>query len=303
MFGLQLSKIKKHHYLLILFLISIAAVYFSFLNPFPDTKYYNVYDSATYISEANNLIRYHQYGIFNGDLFIANKAQPPGMAILLTPVIYFFGSNFFAIKLYLIIIGLITVFVSYIFFEIYIPPARALLCMLIFALSPFTFILSRIVFSEIPLVCFFMLALIGFDKLFFEDEYLQGLVLCVVCAACATMLKGTGLALLLVPLPALMALKRKKYWAYYLIFLGIAILPTLWFTVRNFLIESYGIVGKSQFWFLFGTIQSDAPVKTVLSFCGRVLNNIRWHGIYTPLNLVFPVFSLLFLRLKSQQKF
>lgn len=268
----------------LIFLFSFAVItilYLSFINPYPDTKYFNANDPFVYLSETYNLLKFGKFGLFNGDLFCPTKAHPPGFHIILIPVIYLFGFNLYAIKLYLITIGLATILASYKFFRIYTGRYRSLLCMLILALSPATFILSRIVMAEVSLLCFFMLALIGLDKIFFQDKPISGLILSITSVIAATMIKGTGLALLFAPLPILFSLKSKKYWNYYIIFFLISILPTLIFSFRNLILPTFGFWGHTQFWFVFN--------QGIWSIFNSIFTNIKWFAIYNPLKLIFPI--------------
>lgn len=284
-----MSETKKFHYMFIFSFIAIAILYLSFINPYPDSKYFNLHDPFVYLSEAENLAKFGSYGLFDGDLFMPTQLQPPGFAILLTPIVYLFGFNFFAIKLCLICIGLITTLVSYYFFRIYTDRYRSLFCMLIFALSPITFLLSRVVLAEIPFICCTMLALIGLNMALLEDKPAKGLALGVLSTVCAIMLKGLAVALLFSPLLTLLVLKKRRFWKYYLIYFILSALPLVYLLIRNMCFKSYGFWGHGIFWHHLRSLEGH-PLSSVFTILAtHAYENITWHGIYCMLQFIFPL--------------
>lgn len=155
------------------FQIAVGAfvfLYIIFLNPYFDVWGHNAHDPAAYISRALSLLEGHGYGEQFANAFFPVTLQPPMTSLLLTPVLAAFGVNFFAIKLYWLLMMIPFCFVAFKFFAYFLAESgnreisAAAFATILFAGSPVIFGVAHRVMAEIPLFTFMMLAIMFTDK-------------------------------------------------------------------------------------------------------------------------------------------
>jgi 4-amino-4-deoxy-L-arabinose transferase-like glycosyltransferase len=152
-------------------------------------------DFAQYIHQAQNILSgtsQNETGyIFNESCYTAPKAYPTGFPILLAPVIYFFGANFYYLNLYMTLFLALSAFVGFLLLRNYTSYLTALVIALIVAYNPLFLNFKTEVLSDLPFTFFSMLCLLILHK----KENLSLSILLGVLMGFSLHIRSAGLAL------------------------------------------------------------------------------------------------------------
>src|SRR5580692_5443156 len=166
--SLPIRRKCRGEYLPRLFLfLAIAVCYYAMPNARPDLTRFNADDSEAYVALSYALA--HGLGYTRnlvGGPYIPHTTWPPGMAVLLTPVIA--GTqlpvDWLSIKVFTILIGLGGLLVCWFYVRrISQSAATADLAALLLLLAPFYWLFSRMALTEVPTIAFVLAALLAVD--------------------------------------------------------------------------------------------------------------------------------------------
>ena len=121
-------------------------------------------DWAQYVLHARNIATGHPYAdtgyLFNPDVpTVGPPTYPPGLALLLAPIVAVFGINIVAFKVGCFLCVVLAVAVAFRLFSFSVGQVTALLAALLFALHPAIWASRQIIGSEAPYLLFSMLVL------------------------------------------------------------------------------------------------------------------------------------------------
>ena len=139
--------------------------YLFFLNPYLDVCGFNAHDPAGYISRAISLSHGKGYVEEFADTTLPVTVQPILFSLLLVPVLVTFGTNFFALKLFMVFLAGFFATSLYWFFSYFLSSyKKAALATLLMMASPVIFGLSHRVLADLTLFIFSTLALWALDR-------------------------------------------------------------------------------------------------------------------------------------------
>ncbi len=117
-------------------------------------------DSAQYIILAESLTQGKGFRAINYPREPFSAYYPPVFPLFLAPIIYFWGRNFYLMRVLTALLGYVSLFFIYQLFKKYTDKKTAFMLICFFALN-WTFILysTRYILSDIPYLCFSSLAL------------------------------------------------------------------------------------------------------------------------------------------------
>ena len=126
-------------------------------------------DGELYILNALNILNQDDYSVTNYQVnpshAIHPAAYPPGLPLLLVPVLDAFGIHYQTIKLALVICYILTLVVIMKITESFLEVPWRLFILLALGLNPLVFGFKNYVFSEFPFMMFVYLALYAFDRM------------------------------------------------------------------------------------------------------------------------------------------
>lgn len=129
----------------------------------------------------------------------------PMFPLMIAPIIYFLDYNLWGMKLLVIIVGVGTVWLAYIYFREWLDETFVILLTLLIAVSPQIVSFSHQVMSELPYLFFLFLSFIFLRKYASEPGWLTKMGLLAALAIAATCLTRTiGVVILLAAAPYLM---------------------------------------------------------------------------------------------------
>ena len=121
-------------------------------------------DWAQYVLHARNIATGHPYAdtgyLFNPDVpTVGPPTYPPGLALLLAPIVAVFGINIVAFKVACFLCIVLAVAVAFRLFSFTVGQVTALIAALLFALHPAIWASRQLIGSEAPYLLFSMLVL------------------------------------------------------------------------------------------------------------------------------------------------
>jgi len=119
-------------------------------------------DFSQYIRHAKNIVEHKDYS--SGILVEAWSGYPPGLPLLLTPLVSLFGINFILFKLPNIFYWLITVFCLFFIAKRHIGEENSVWISIVFLTSPAIFAFKQNVVSDFPFTMFTAASLLVFSK-------------------------------------------------------------------------------------------------------------------------------------------
>mgnify|MGYP000105983660 CR=1 FL=1 len=224
-------------------------------------------DSAQYIILAESIVEGKGYKAINypGDPFF--HYYPPVFSLLLSPIIYFWGRNFYLMHILVAFLGYLSLFFLYSIFKKYIYEKRAFLVTILFAINwLFVLYCSKYILSEIPYLFFSVLTIFFVNKYSERSSFLDrtgwfvllGLILCYFT-------RYIGISLFLSTLIALL-FSRQKLKKTVFIFSGFMFFFILWQVIIYILNSSFSVSHYKQFILL-------DPYRP---FLGNVLFNVKF---------------------------
>ena len=232
-------------------LVLLAIFYLAQPNARPDLSALNADDSEAYLALGYALT--HGLGYTRSlvaGLHVPHTTWPPGMALLLAPVMMFMGLpiSWLAVKLYMAIIGLGGMALAWAYVRRLAAGApTADIAALLFGLMPFYWFFSHAAMSEVPSIAFILAALLLFDRVWAgRRPAAGGVVLAGFVGGLGMLLRGTNVGLLLVPLAYLAGERRalvsrgRALWLLALHGAGF-VNPALLWAARNAMIDRRGL--------------------------------------------------------------
>ncbi len=197
------------------------------------------FDTPNYILLAKSIAAGHGYSDINAPGFPPHTQYPPGLPLILAPVVYLFGYNLVWMHLVIIFFAFLSV---PLLLRVFSREERGYLGVFIalLTLTSFHFVeFSREILSEVPYLFFSLLGVLFFEKYFHERENPRYLALFTAALVAAYFVKMIGITLYAAALSALAlrALERRGRAGLYikkiLVFAVLAILPFVLFMLRN----------------------------------------------------------------------
>jgi len=238
------------------------------------------FDTPDYILLARSMALGHGYVDINIPGLPAHTQYPPGLPLLLTPVLYLLGYNLMWMHIIILFSAFLSICIIKRLFESeadrFLGIAIALL-----TLSNFYFIsFSREILSEIPYTFFSILAIIFFEKYCADDSRRRNLALFMAALAASYLTKMIGVTLYAGAMTTLVlkALKEKSQTPWpikkIIIFAIAAILPFLLFMARNALLSSGGNTYQAIF-FKANYYNADSGLAGAISLFTRLAKNLN----------------------------
>ncbi len=120
-------------------------------------------DFAQYLHQAQNIlagISQNETGyVFNENCYTAPIAYPTGFPLLLVPIVYFFGINFFYLNLYMSLFLVLASFVGFLILRKHMSFINANCIMLVIAYNPLLINFKAEVLSDLPFIFFSLLCI------------------------------------------------------------------------------------------------------------------------------------------------
>ncbi|MDB4533096.1 glycosyltransferase family 39 protein [bacterium] len=172
------------------YFIFIAVIYLCFLFPGPEFNTFNKDDSSSFLILG---INFADSGVFSADLpggtLRPHATWPPGFPLFLSVFLRVFGVSWFALKLCMVVLGLLNLLVVS---QVLRRSRTGLLVALLTALSPVYFLFSHVLMTEVP----FMLLASMVLFLVQAKSSPRMLATAGIIAACAFWVRGYAIAFL-----------------------------------------------------------------------------------------------------------
>ncbi|MFI5171174.1 MAG: hypothetical protein ACHQFW_02230 [Chitinophagales bacterium] len=200
-------------------------------------------DFALYIKHASNIVHGDPYGETGSIIHeyagtYSPQNYPPGFPILLAPVYAFFGLNFIAMKVYMVLWLVLFLGLIWIYFKDKLYFHWNLIIIIIIGLSPFFREMKESVVSDLPAGCFILLTLIIDEKRRLAPERRKYLYLLSIVIWFGAAIRVAGILIL----PAILMyelIKFRKFkklsWSMALIVAGLFGLQWLVFPANNYM--------------------------------------------------------------------
>ncbi|HOJ70312.1 MAG TPA: phospholipid carrier-dependent glycosyltransferase [Syntrophorhabdaceae bacterium] len=186
-----MRKIKKSTKILLFVIISLSF----FLNLISFKKGHTWGDDfALYIAQAKSLVENSVKSLIEQQMFLEQYSSelhgplvyPWGFPVLLAPVYKIFGFDIVAMKIYVFLFFIGSLFILFYFFEDRISERFRLLLVSIFALNPVFFYFKEYVLADVPFLFFtllgmWMIKLYIIEKRFMINRYISLFLLGFVC--------------------------------------------------------------------------------------------------------------------------
>lgn len=286
-----------------------ACVYAAFPNARPDLTPFNCDDGEAYIGLADSIATGRGYTrCLNPDQYIPHKTWPPGLPLLLTPVIAAFGPSLLAIKLMMCGVGVLGLVFMYLLVRDLTDARLAGWVTAATACSAHYFWFSHQSMAEVPTFAASVTILWLIARAGRRPEQWRWWCLAGIVTGYGALIKG--LVLLLLPAPLAGAFRmgppdRRVMLRRYAVFVVIAIAPTAAWAVRNNRVQAESRDGINQFRMLFQETANDpnSPLVTPGRLVRQVYENVAWGLIYRVPDQVIPLARLLRLRDLSAGRF
>lgn len=267
---------------LLILLLFFFLFYSLSLNNFLDSSG----DNAKYIILAKALVEGKGYSDLNLPGNPPDTHFHPLLPVLLTPIIFFIGINFFAMKFLVTLMAIPTLYLIYYFFRKNNSENLSLALMVLVGVSPLFFSFSHQVMAEIPFLFFSFLSLIYFEK-FLEKKSKIFFVLSLVFVLLAFFMRMVGLTLF-IALILFTFFKRRK--------INGKIIPLLFF-IGLLLVSSWFLYGfmlskeHTPIYFKIVTVvdqrNADLGTMTTGSFFGRIIHHTVFYTSTISSNLFY----------------
>lgn len=263
--------------------MALAVAYLIWLNPHLDLKAFNAHDPANYLLGAQSIWRGEGFGLRFANVYMPMKLQPPGVYVLMAPIVGFFGMNFVAIKLSMVALAGLMAWACLRMFRRFLPSDQSAgLAVAVLMASPLVFGLSHQVLAEIPLMLCCAVGLVSLDRYLRAPEGILsrwGLFAAVATSA-AYFFKGVGLAVLLGGW-CLLVDHRWRRWdvAAKLLALTVVVsLPVVLWQLRCQHTPGVGFHGQTitTFYLLRNPYVEGSPVASLADLLVRMRHNLVW---------------------------
>lgn len=244
------------------------------------------HDSGIYITLAEALATGQGYReIFFAD-HPTHTLYPPVFPLLLVPLFALFGYHFLAMKLLVVALGLVALYLLYVFYRGLAGDLVALLVVLFTATSYGILFHSQSVLTELPYLCFSLLALFWVQK---ESSHAawpgQAVALAVVLIPLAYLTRIIGLSLLLATVMYLVCDSAGKPQARLkraLVIGSLAAVPALAWFLRNWWIGANAGTAYSADWALGEHYASQSVIEgTITLFVTRIRINLPQYVLHS----------------------
>ncbi len=287
----------------------VACVYAAFPNARPDLTRFNCDDSEAYIGLANSIATGRGYTrCLHPDQYIPHKTWPPGLPLLLAPVIAAFGPSLLGIKLVMCGVGVVGLVFLYLLVRDLADARLAGWVTAVTACSAHYFWFSHQAMAEVPTFAASAAVLWLIGRAHRQPERWRWWCLAGLVTGYGALIKG--LILLLVPAPLVGAFRmgrpdRRVMLRRYAVFVAIAITPTAAWAIRNSRVEAVSLDGINQFRMLLQETANDPNSRLVTPgrLARQVYENVAWGLIYRVPDQVIPLVRLLHLRDLSVGRF
>lgn len=272
----------------------IALVYAAFPNARPDLTPFNADDSEAYLALSYAIT--HGLGYTRSlapGLHLPHTTWPPGMPVLLAPVMAFgaLPVPWLLVKASMIGLGLLGIVLAWLYVrQVTRSPAAADGAALLLALMPFYWLASRQAMTQMPTVVFVLAALLLLDRVWASRcPAMWQAVAAGAFAGLGMLLRGTLVGLLLVPLGYALGPQRsmgapRRLLARCLLHAAAFCVPSVAWGLRNRSIDRAGLGfdGINQVTMLVAknSVEQDSPLMSPVELLFNSLDQIRYHIIY-----------------------
>ncbi len=286
-----------------------VCVYAAFPNALPDLTPFNCDDSEAYIGLGNAIATGRGYTrCLNPDQYLTHKTWPPGLPLLLAPVIRAFGPDLLALKLLMCGVGVAGLVLLYLLVRDLTDARLAGWVTIATACSAHYFWFSHQVMAEVPMFTASVAALWLLQRAMAEPSRWRWWCLAGLVVGYGAVIKG--LILLLVPaslvgLRRVPSANRRRVLLRYAAFAAIAVIPTAAWAVRNSRVQAASLDGINQFRMILQQHANDPHSRLVTPafLVHQVYENVAWGLIYRIPNQVLPLVRLLDLRQRAGGQF
>ncbi|MBN1345666.1 MAG: glycosyltransferase family 39 protein [Phycisphaerae bacterium] len=276
-------------------LVFVTCLYGVFPNARPDLTPFNCDDSEAYIGLANSIATGRGYTrCLNPDQHLPHKTWPPGLPLLLAPAICLFGLNLAAIKFVMIGVGIVGLVFFYLLVRDLTDVRLAAWTATATACCAHYFWFSHQVMSEVPLFTASVVVLWLLNRAAREPLHWRWWVPAGIVLGYGAIIKG--LALLIVPAALVVVWRasgsqRRAVATRYVVFVLIALMPMIAWSVRNSRVEAQSLDGINQFRMLLQETPNDpnSPLITPRSLVKQIYANVIWGIIYRAPDQVLPL--------------
>jgi len=241
------------------------------------------FDTPDYILLARSMALGHGYVNINVPGMPVHTQYPPGLPLLLTPVLYFLGYNLMWMHLIIIFFAFMAIYITKRLFESEADKFMGIAIALLTLSNVYFISFTREILSEVPYMFFSILTIIFFEKYNVHDSKKRYLALFMAALVAAYLTKMIGITLYAAALTAI-ALRAFKERAHTpvpvkkIIVLAItAISPFLFFMARNTFLGTGGNTYQAIF-FNADYYNADSGLAGAFSLFSRLAKNM---GIYS----------------------
>jgi hypothetical protein len=289
----------------ILVLALSACVYLGFPNPRLDLTRFNCDDSEAYIGLAGSIATGRGYTrCLNPEQYLPHKTWPPGLPLVLAPIIRTFGLSLLAMKLTVAAIALVGLTFFFLLVRDLSDDRLAACATAATAGSAWFFWFGHQVMSEVPMFTVSVVALWLIERAAREPMRWRGWLLAAGVVGFGTMVKGLSLMLIPAPLILLFGVNstvRRWLLLRVAVFAAIAIAPAVAWGYRNSRIQAQSVDAINQFRMLLQVHANDpnSPLITPRDLLRNLYENVSWGFIYTIPEQTLPLVRLVSLRERS----
>lgn len=286
----------------VLLLLAAACLYLAFPNARLDLTRFNCDDSEAYIGLANSIATGRPYTrCLNPNQYLPHKTWPPGLPLLIAPSIRLFGLDLLAMKLTVVLIGLVGLVFFYLLVRDLTDRPLAT-CMTAAAAGSAHYIwFSHQIMSEVPMFAVSVTALWMIQRAVGEPRRWRWWLLAGLVIGFGGIVKGLSILLVPGPLVGLLLInkaERRAFLVRYAVFSVIAVAPLFAWAWRNSHIQAESVDAINQFRMLVQVHANDpkSPLITPRDLVRNVYENVFWGMIYNVPDQVVPLARLLRLR-------
>ncbi len=280
----------------------VVCVYVAFPNARPDLTPFNCDDSEAYIGLAGSIADGRGYTrCLNPDQYIPHKTWPPGLPLLIAPVIRVFGLNLLPIKWLMCAIGLVGLMFFYLLIRDLTDTRLAGWATAATACSAHYFWFSHQVMSEVPTFAVSATALYLVQRVLRDPGRWSWWCAAGAVIGYGALIKGLALLLVITPLGAVRRIQtrdRRPVAVRYAVFVLISIVPTAAWAVRNSRVQAESLDAINQFRMLFQETPNDPNSRLITPrrLAQQIYENVAWGLIYRIPDQTLPLVHTLRLR-------
>jgi len=237
------------------------------------------FDTPNYILLAKSIALGHGYVDINNPAFPPHTQYPPGLPLLLAPVIYFLGYNLVWMHLIIVLFGLLSIYLIRPVFDPMDRGYRGIIIAVLMLTNYYFVFFTREILSEIPYMFFSLVAVLFFERYFAEESRVKYLYFFTLALVASYFVKMIGITLYAGAMAAL-ALRVFEKRGHgrgsipRLLGLGVAgILPLLLFMARGAMlsrdVNTYGAIFlKSNYY------NAESSLTGPLAIFSRIAHNL-----------------------------